>query len=372
MEDSPLPVLSQNISPQAKHYLSRAEEDELFARVILGGESISVFAEVLQHRYHTAHRWPLSTLYAAIRRVLSRGTYGTPPTVRAHCSRYESGIYSFICSLHESDPEKKVTDIQSSINDQFGVTPSESWIYLAKKHVNLTYKHLHPRPQAWCGNTTLEKRKLYAEWFIDKVLWGDRTDDLIYFDETTFGRQTYPRFGWAPKGVAPTSVKPQNPPSVSVIGFCTKRIMLDYFTKFTRREGGTKQRDILNAVRCIIKLMRDNRRYDTQEFQYSQRSLLFIFDNASVHGSALKEEIKRHDRCDYRNLPPYSPFLMPLENLFHQWKQSTDFRRVTGDSSALLQIRKGFDNITSESVRHCFDHMLSYLERCLQKEDISC
>ena len=70
-------------------------------------------------------------------------------------------------------------------------------------------------------------------------------------------------------------------------------------------------------------------------------------------------------------LPPYSPFLNPIENLFHKWK--TIVRHVNPkDHDALISSMQHAPNrITPQEIGNYFSHFLKYFPDCIKMKHIN-
>jgi transposase len=69
-------------------------------------------------------------------------------------------------------------------------------------------------------------------------------------------------------------------------------------------------------------------------------------------------------------LPPYSPFLNPIENMFSQWKEGVRKINPQNEAQLLEYIDKKFEYITGIHCRNYYNHMLSYIPRCRDGEEI--
>ena len=90
-----------------------------------------------------------------------------------------------------------------------------------------------------------------------------------------------------------------------------------------------------------------------------------VMDNVPFHKSAaIRQLIAQHGhRCEY--LPPYSPFLNPIENLFSQWKSMVRRRNCQNEEDLREAIRSASEEITEEHCRNMFRNMERYIPRCL-------
>jgi len=98
---------------------------------------------------------------------------------------------------------------------------------------------------------------------------------------------------------------------------------------------------------------------------------VLIMDNVPFHknsGIRTMIEVKGHDLL---YLPPYSPFLNPIENMFSKWKQAVRQQAVENEAS-LFEIINNVDRIvTSDDCAAYYRHMLSYLPTCIARKAIT-
>lgn len=91
----------------------------------------------------------------------------------------------------------------------------------------------------------------------------------------------------------------------------------------------------------------------------------FIMDNVPFHkASELRELIESYGH-NLLFLPPYSPFLNCIENMFSQSKQFVKQSRVNTSEELLVAIKDSFLRITVENCANYYRNMLKFLTPCL-------
>ncbi|XP_074604139.1 uncharacterized protein LOC141857547 [Brevipalpus obovatus] len=125
-----------------------------------------------------------------------------------------------------------------------------------------------------------------------------------------------------------------------------------------------------------------NRPYNSEEYASFLGKLFDHFDNHGIEGAYLimdnvrfhrTDEVVRLIRSRGHNavfLPPYSPFLNPIENAFNQWKAFIKRANAKTEAELRLAAENACDNIKQTDCNNYFRHMESYLARCLSKEII--
>jgi transposase len=95
-----------------------------------------------------------------------------------------------------------------------------------------------------------------------------------------------------------------------------------------------------------------------------------IMDNVPFHKAERVMQLIETNGHHPVFLPPYSPFLNPIEELFSKWKN--DIRRSESQNEDELYetVHNTSDNITAQNCANWVRHMESYLPKCLNRDEI--
>jgi hypothetical protein len=115
----------------------------------------------------------------------------------------------------------------------------------------------------------------------------------------------------------------------------------------------------------------------------------FVFDNCRIHSDADLQDIRRNFHHEYRFLPPYSPQVNPIEEVFSVVKKyiwmllaTTYHDQLLGHhnlprgqhTSGLNRILRGaLDQAVGQvtpTLANLYNHMMSYMPKCMNREDI--
>jgi transposase len=97
---------------------------------------------------------------------------------------------------------------------------------------------------------------------------------------------------------------------------------------------------------------------------------VIVMDNVRFHhNNEILERIRSRGHL-VKFLPPYSPFLNPIENMFSQWKQLVRSGSPQNEDELLALIESSFLEISDEHCSNYYRNMLRVLNRCLDKEVI--
>ena len=183
-----------------------------------------------------------------------------------------------------------------------------------------------------CSNT-LNVRERYATDF--RALEETIPDDnLIFVDEVGFSVSSRTTRGRSLVGSrANIQVPVVRTRNISVFRAMSKYGMFS-FTIFERPINGEDYKECLAELHqiCVAKNL---------------MSPVFIMDNARIHHySGVKSMIdERNMRTLY--LPPYSPFMNPIENCFSKWKNQVARGNAKNESELLALISDSFLCITA-------------------------
>ena len=93
---------------------------------------------------------------------------------------------------------------------------------------------------------------------------------------------------------------------------------------------------------------------------------VIILDNARIHHS----QILNWDGFTQLYLPPYCPFLNPIENCFSKWKNAVIRECCRSEQQLKIAIETKFNIITAEDCNGYYRNMLRYLHRSANREEI--
>jgi len=102
------------------------------------------------------------------------------------------------------------------------------------------------------------------------------------------------------------------------------------------------------------------------------QNCLFVMDNAKIHHAKMHESstwqlLKRNYGIDRMYLPPYSPFLNPIELVFHTIKANLA-RQDLDRNSLKNKAEKEFANVTAEHAEKYFQHCKKFYPLCANRE----
>ncbi|XP_049912445.1 coiled-coil-helix-coiled-coil-helix domain-containing protein 7 isoform X3 [Epinephelus moara] len=104
-----------------------------------------------------------------------------------------------------------------------------------------------------------------------------------------------------------------------------------------------------------------------------QPRFVVVWDNVSFHRAALVQNwFTNHDQFEVVYLPPYSPFLNPIEEFFSAWRWHVYDRQPHARMPLLQAMEQACGDIEVRSIQGWIRHTRGYFPRCLAREDIAC
>ncbi|XP_039882743.1 uncharacterized protein LOC120730413 isoform X3 [Simochromis diagramma] len=104
-----------------------------------------------------------------------------------------------------------------------------------------------------------------------------------------------------------------------------------------------------------------------------QPRFVVIWDNVSFHRAALVQAwFSNHNQFEVVYLPPYSPFLNPIEEFFSAWRWRVYDRQPHARMPLLQAMEQACGDIQVTAIHGWFRHARGYFPRCLAGEDIAC
>lgn len=194
--------------------------------------------------------------------------------------------------------------------------PSTSTISRRLHNALITVKKIETVPFERNSAITIQRRMEYATWWDSPEGPPANPETLfVYCDEAGYNLHTRRNFGRSRRGSVARRVLTGGPgPNITVIAAICDFFHHGHPIFYEISDGGTTRQkfDVWFArlqAWCV------------ENFGLNQ-TICFIFDNASCHNNA------RDNQCDHalfrtKSLPPWSPFLNPIEECFSKCKATT-------------------------------------------------
>ncbi len=188
---------------------------------------------------------------------------------------------------------------------------------------------------------TLKKRSEYLEARNEALENGEiEVDDLVFLDESGFKLGQTPEFARAEGGARAISAEPKNMgknitliAAMSVVGV----IAAMYCTCTLNGEG------FLTFIESFL-------------LPALTAGQILIMDNVSFHKMSSAIELIKKAGVRVVFLPPYSPELNPIENMWSKLKAYIKKQRVKTFEQFEMCLKDGFNKITEHDCESWFEH----------------
>jgi len=253
----------------------------------------------------------------------------------------------------EQNSQLTLEQLVTEIHNRFQVDTSTTALHRALKLLTVTWKNVLPLPIDWNTPRVIAAR---AQYVMD--MYPLQRRPLVFIDETGFNMHCKRSKGRAIAGEKATLTVLPKGKRVTVIaalsqnGICHSKIV-----NLAGEKKGTNADDFRGFLFDLIG-------------KIPHESVL-IMDNCKIHHAEVVEGmlqmIKRSNGIDVVFLPPYSPFLNPIEYAFNFLKNhiaATDFRNR---GELIDRIGEALSLVTPDMAANFIQHSASYFEQVLLK-----
>ena len=180
---------------------------------------------------------------------------------------------------------------------------------------------------------------------------------MVLLDEVVFAVSSRPKKGRALMGTsAYVDVPAARKKNISVLAAMNKNCMI-YKKVHNKALCGEDFKTALAEVKATCESI-------------GIQEPVFIVDNARIHHYSGLEEVIVNLGLVLEYLPPYSPFLNPIENCFSKWKRFVIQGRAKNEIELKELIDDGFKVITEEDCNGFYRKMLKYIIKSERRETI--
>lgn len=271
-----------------------------------------------------------------------------------------------------------ITQMWEMLHQEFpGLSVSKSSVYRhARNNCALSMKKLEKIVESRNSEETILKRKnTIMQWMADSEF--DFEKNCIFLDEAGFNLHMTRTRGWSKKGKPAKSVVPASRgTSITILGAISSQGVIDISLRKPITVAGSKKR------KSDGKVIQTTARVGTRTEHYlaylsnvmdvldknNMKGFYLVMDNAPIHKPATVRIFieKRGYKCAY--LPPYSPFLNPIELFWSKVKYG--IKRSPFDTGDTLtpRIMESCSKVTLKDCQGWIRHSIRFFERCLAME----
>jgi transposase len=258
---------------------------------------------------------------------------------------------AFILSELERDSQLTLQSIVASVEKKFKIETSASSIDRALTKMNITWKNVLPIPVDWNTDNVIERRISFVS-----AISNCFPRATIYIDETGFCMHTKKSKGRAVKGEPAKLTLVPKGRRISLIASLSNTGIVHYqiVQSLGEKKRGTGADDFRNfLIDLFPKIPRDS---------------VIILDNAKIHHAEKLESTwdmaKATYGIDKLFLPPYSPFLNPIEYAFNTIKSNIQEVHWETREQLVQAIKDKIPVITSDKAYGFMQQSAKYYTQC--------
>jgi transposase len=268
----------------------------------------------------------------------------------------ESGEKNAICGWVDGDATLKLKDIVSKVFENFNKRVSISTVDRVLKQFHYSIKNLVTIPVQRNTPEAIIFRQEYARGFYN--MWNEFDGDNIFFlDESGFQVSMRRKMGRSLRGkIAHVETSNLRTKNLSLCGVINK--------------NGVYLFEVLDNPYNTEKFVS----FITNFMQHLTRdgflNCKIVMDNVAFHKVGSIRNIIEESGHSIVFLPPYSPFLNPIENVFSKWKSCVIDARVVNERDLIEKIGLSAGLITRNDILGYIRKMNRMLLKCIEGEEI--
>ncbi len=251
---------------------------------------------------------------------------------------------------NKEKPINSTRQIKVHLEDEFNLKMSQNTILSTIKSLGYRKKKTKMIPMDRNSERVINLRKKIVMQMISK--WSCKKIP-IFIDETWFQNSMTPAYSYAKRGepiyqktgVVKTTV-------ITVILAITNDTLIGY--QCFKREITASD---FHAF--LTEFLKNN-----QDIYDHLDDYVFVMDNSPIHKHSDHMQFRKFLQIIY--LPPYSPFLNPIEEVFSQWKRIFREKLCRELKEALNSINSSFKEINYSLIPKVYSHSLSFYPKCLK------
>lgn len=261
-----------------------------------------------------------------------------------------------LCDWVDEDCTLRLIDLKTKLMAKYPqiVTIGRTTIANSLKKFHYSFKRVTPVPEGRNTPEAIESRYRYA--FQYNQMMGEK-HKMLFIDETGYQISSRAKYGRSMVGAKAHKTVPVLRSRNYSVCAAMREDSLYFFEIQDRPYNSEHYSGFL-----------------TQLFEHltneGMTGAYIIMDNVRFHRTQEVIAIIEAHGHNPVFLPPYSPFLDPIEELFHQWKSAIRRSVPTNEDDLYTAVHNCSERITADNCRNYIRHSESYLIRCLNKEVI--
>ena len=297
------------------------------------------------------------TVYSILRKVRLTGVVEARKRGGTKPKKLSNDVIDSIKRWIDQDCTISLRKMQQKLEQEHNIQASITTITRAIEGFHYSFKRVNRHPERRNAPSNIEERRKYAVEFMSLPReYSER--NIIYIDEVGMNVSMRATMGRSAVGKPAVVVVPQlRSRNISIVCAMTRHGIVHYVAKTTAIERGSFKDFILQLKGKL------------EEVGIFEPVL--VMDNVAFHKcNEVKECITQHINARLLYLPPYSPFLNPIENMFSKWKNIVRRANPENENDLMTAIENGASLITFQDCEGYVRNMWEYINRSLSGEQI--
>jgi transposase len=252
----------------------------------------------------------------------------------------------------EQDSQLTLLQLVEKVESKFQIQTSTSALDRVLKKCEVTWKNVLPIPLEWNTPEVVKQRTLFIGE-LGKIFMRE----IVYVDETGFNLHVKKSKGRALQGEPAKLTLTPKGSRITLIAALSKEGLVHtrmVESRSSEKKKGTNAEDFRNF---LIDL-----------FPKLPRGSVIILDNCKIHHAANVESVWQMGRETWRIehlfLPPYSPFLNPIEYAFNALKDEIARATFRTRGELINVIKEKLSTITPQKAQGFFAQSAQYYSQC--------
>ena len=298
-----------------------------------------------------------TTVLAIVKKYREKGNVAKEKRGNPSKSKVSEEAQEFIKRWLDEDCCLSLKDIKIKLYNECNLLVSTATIQRSIKGFNFSFKRTSRIPERRNCSSTISIRKTYALEYMAHLAAMPEAN-IIFIDEVGFSVSMRSGYGRALVGRPAVQRVPYlRSRNISICCAINKHEIVAYSSQpfpFNTDSFVTFLEELFDRLA-----------------QKNITTGVLVMDNVRFHHSVrVKELIEAQVGFKILFLPPYSPFLNPIENMFSKWKNIVKRGNPVNEEMLIDMIDNGSDMITRTDCENYSRNLFNYLPRCQNEEVI--
>ncbi|CDH60001.1 hypothetical protein RO3G_03680 [Lichtheimia corymbifera JMRC:FSU:9682] len=241
--------------------------------------------------------------------------------------------------------------------------------------LSFTLTRTQPRVAERNSEDTLEQRRQFVQSIIEQSI--DFRRKCVFIDESGFVKNMVRPVAWSKKGTPATVTVPTiRGTNLSIIG-CISFYGLIALSQQVPGTTGSKKRKLVDGKESGLPHGTKSSHFllFVEQVAYvlnkhGLHNMYIVMDNASIHKTKqVLDAIRKHNHVPLF-LPPYSPFLNPIEECWAKIKKQVRKTPLSSNDSLATRIQVAAKTVNAKDCRGWIRHSEKYFNSCLDMKHI--